>query len=253
MVSVCRSVDIRNSISSFENLRGCRVVEGFVQILLLDNVNESLFANLSFPELTEITDYFLMYRVNGLRSLGQLFPKLAVIRGQNLFFAYSFIIYEVASLQEIGLHSLTDITHGTIRIERNPSLCFVESIDWDLIASEHGEHYIQQEKPEHECPLCPGVDRGNAEGNTSLLCTISRAPRLNGKYLCWNSQHCQKVCKDNCRTCNSEGKCCDKKCLGGCDGVHRDKCHVCKNITTSTNECVEECEPNTYMVRTLLT
>lgn len=238
-------MDIRNSISSFQSLKGCRVVEGFLQILLFDHVNETYFENLSFPELTEITDYFLMYRVNGLRSLGQLFPNLAIIRGQNLFFTYSFVLFEMSSLQEIGLYSLTDIVHGLIRIDKNPLLCFVKTIDWDLIAHEHGEHFIDSSKSDNECPLCPGEDKSNSDGNTTLACPMARNPH---RPLCWNTQHCQKVCKGGCRTCNSEGECCAKKCLGGCSGENRDECHVCKNITTSINECADECEPNTYMV-----
>lgn len=94
-------MDIRNSVQTFEKLRGCRVVEGFVQILLLDSDSavESLYENISFPELTEITGYLLLYRVNGLRSLGKLFPNLAVIRGEKLFFNYALVVFEMSSLQ----------------------------------------------------------------------------------------------------------------------------------------------------------
>lgn len=222
-------------------------MEGFVQILLFDNVNESLFANLSFPELREITDYLLMYRVNGLRSLGQLFPNLAVIRGQNLFYTYAFVVFEMSSLQEIGLYSLTDILHGAIRIDKNPSLCFVNSIDWDLIAHENSENFIRSVKPEIECPLCPGADDG-PQMNSSLACPKATSKRLNSKYLCWNRERCQKVCKSGCRACDSDGNCCDEQCLGGCYGERGEKCHVCRNITTSYNGCASKCEPRSYMV-----
>lgn len=47
--------------------------------------------------------------------------------------------------QEIGLYSLTDIVHGLVRIDKNPSLCYVNTIDWDLIAKEGkgDEHFIK--------------------------------------------------------------------------------------------------------------
>lgn len=249
-------MDIRNSVNSFENLRGCRVVEGFVQILLFDNVNESVFSNISFPELREITDFLLMYRVNGLRSLAQLFPNLAVIRGQNLFYAYAFIVFEMSSLQEIGLYSLTDILHGAIRIDKNPSLCFVDSIDWDLIAHESGDNFIRNVKPESECPLCPGDDKTpSSDGNVTRVCPIAKTKpkyeHLEGRHLCWNRQHCQKVCKDGCTTCNSKGECCAKECLGGCYGEKRNECHVCKNVTmsfTNSINCTWECPKNLYLV-----
>jgi insulin receptor len=46
--------------------------------------------------------------------------------------------------QEIALYSLTNITRGAVRIEKNPMLCFVETIDWTLIArhSSKDDHYI---------------------------------------------------------------------------------------------------------------
>jgi insulin receptor len=55
--------------------------------------------NRSFPALREITGYLLFYRVFGLRSIGQLFPNLAVIRGQQLLFDFSFVVYELMQLQ----------------------------------------------------------------------------------------------------------------------------------------------------------
>lgn len=61
-VTVCQSIDIRNSVRYFSRLKGCRLVEGFVQILLIDNAEPSEYANISFPELKEITGYLLLYR-----------------------------------------------------------------------------------------------------------------------------------------------------------------------------------------------
>lgn len=229
-------------------------MEGFVQILLFDNVNESLFSNISFPELTEITDYLLLYRVNGLRSLGQLFPNLAVIRGQKKFFDYAFVVFEMSSLQEIGLYSLTDITQGLIRIDKNPSLCFVNSIDWDLIAQEKGDHFIKSIKPENECPICPPNDTGDEEsGSNGIACPLA-VPKPGSedahqkRYLCWNTQHCQKVCPKGCSACNDRDECCDSNCLGGCkNGV----CKVCRNFTVIENGkrlCKDRCPNGLYKV-----
>jgi hypothetical protein len=92
-------VDIRNSVEAFRRLSDCRVVEGFVQIVLIDHATESSFANLSFPHLREITHYLLLYRVNGLRSLRDMFPNLAVIRGETLFLNYALVVFEMIHLQ----------------------------------------------------------------------------------------------------------------------------------------------------------
>lgn len=117
---ICQSVDIRNSVANLNQLRGCRAVEGYVQIVLIDRANETDFDGYSFPELREITQYLLFYRVAGLRKLGHLFPNLTIIRGDSVFEDYGLVIYEMFQLQEIGLKSLTQIMRGAVRIEKNP-------------------------------------------------------------------------------------------------------------------------------------
>lgn len=126
-----------------EKLRGCRVVEGSVVILLLDDAWLTLedFQNFSFPELVEITGYLMLYRIRAIKSLYDLFPNLAVIRGRHIFKDYSLIIYEIEQLEEIGLINLQTIERGNVRIEGNGQLCFADKIDWSLIAGS-GEHYI---------------------------------------------------------------------------------------------------------------
>lgn len=86
---------------------------------------------------------FSLFRVKGLRSIGRLFPNLTVIRGHSLFINYALVAFEMMNLQEIGLHSLTTIVRGSVRFEKNPALCYVDTIDWDLIAKAgKGEHVI---------------------------------------------------------------------------------------------------------------
>lgn len=98
---ICQSIDIRNNVVSFKVLKDCRVIEGFLQIVLIENNTEADFENVSFPELREITGYFLLYRVDGLKSLNKLFPNLEVIRGDILLTDYAFMIYEMKNLQEV--------------------------------------------------------------------------------------------------------------------------------------------------------
>lgn len=68
-VAVCQSIDIRNNVNQFSKLKGCRVVEGFVQILLINRADQSAYANISFPDLVEITGYLILYRYNYLQSI----------------------------------------------------------------------------------------------------------------------------------------------------------------------------------------
>ena len=96
---ICRSVDIRNNVQALQRLSGCRVVEGFVRVVLIDRANESDYDKFSFPELHEITDYLLVYRVTGLTSLRRMFPNLTVIRGNSLFVDYALVVYEMFQLK----------------------------------------------------------------------------------------------------------------------------------------------------------
>lgn len=137
-------------------MKNCRVIEGFLMITLMDKSTEDDFQGLTFPKLTEITDFLIVYRVGGLKSIGQLFPNLAVIRGNNLFRDYALVVYMVPNLevsdiiisyfilliefgifsllQNLGLHSLISISRGGVRIEKNNLLCFTDTIDWKRIA-----------------------------------------------------------------------------------------------------------------------
>lgn len=230
---VCQSIDIRNSVSEFSRLQGCRVVEGFVQILLIDHANDSAFSNLTFPDLVEITEYLVLYRVNGLRSVGRLFPNLTVIRGNSLFINYALVAFEMMHLQEIGLHSLTDILRGSVRFEKNPALCYTNTIDWDIIAKNgKGEHVISGNKPRNGCPIC---EKGCPKKETNK-----------DEHLCWNKEHCQKMC-DTCEggTCTSTGECCHRSCLGGCSGPTASNCTACRNVMIG-NTCVDRCPESTY-------
>ncbi|KAG8249016.1 hypothetical protein J6590_029364 [Homalodisca vitripennis] len=119
---ICSSVNVRNTEANLSQLLGCTVVEGYVQILLMEKTNESSFEPWSFPELREITQYLLFFRVKGLRRIGQLFPNLVRIGGAKLFIDYSLVVHEMYNLQEIGLSNLTEISRGSVIITKNPKL-----------------------------------------------------------------------------------------------------------------------------------
>ncbi|KAI8477824.1 hypothetical protein Bbelb_444420, partial [Branchiostoma belcheri] len=95
----CESMDIRNRVSNLRRLDNCTVIEGYLQILLIDFAEEQDYRGLSFPKL-------------GLTNLSELFPNLAVIRGTNLFFNYALVVFEMLDMQKIGLYRLQNITRG---------------------------------------------------------------------------------------------------------------------------------------------
>ncbi|XP_073328728.1 insulin-like growth factor 1a receptor [Pagrus major] len=239
------SIDIRNEISEFKRLENCTVVEGYLQILLINdrtnNIHQELFRSLSFPKLTVITDYLLLFRVSGLDSLSMLFPNLSVIRGRNLFYDYALVIYEMTSLKDIGLYNLRNITRGAMRIEKNPELCYLDSVDWSLIMDAGKSNIINGNKKAKECDnVCPGIMEDNP------LC---QRTSFNDKYdyRCWTSNQCQKVCPDHCKlACTDKGECCHSQCLGSCTEPNNDMaCSACLHYHHE-GRCVPDCPPDTY-------
>jgi len=168
-------------------LENCTVIEGNLQISLI-TVNDR--DNITFPKLREITDYLLIYRIVGLRSIEQLFPNLSVIRGRNLFFNYGLVIFDMPDLEDIGLYSLTSIVRGGIRIEKNPRLCYVNTLDWkEIIMGPNEDRFVIQNHQVDECVnVCPH--------NRCLLAKESHleaGSTMNDRQpLCWNVNHCQK-------------------------------------------------------------
>ncbi|XP_058855196.1 insulin-like growth factor 1 receptor [Acipenser ruthenus] len=235
------SIDIRNDIHELKRLENCTVIEGYLQILLISTAKAEDFRGLRFPKLTLITDYLLLFRVSGLESLRDLFPNLTVIRGRILFYNYALVIFEMTNLKDIGLYNLRNITRGSIRIEKNPDLCYLDTVDWSLILDADYNNYISGNKQSKECgDVCPGIMEDNP------LCTKTNFNN-NYNYRCWTSNHCQKVCPEECekRAC-MDSKCCHPECLGSCTVPSNDTaCMACLHYYHE-GRCVPNCPPDTY-------
>ena len=190
-VVVCLSIDIRNKLSDLTQLEDCTVIEGSLQILLIEQVHSSdstILSELSFPRLYEITDYLLLYRVSRITTLNKLFPNLAVIRGQKLFSNYALVAFEMPDLEDLGLGSLTKILRGAVRLEKNPNLCYLDTIDWLTITGQDPEgHFIMQNKAANQCShMCPPGNEKVAECPSDPNYSFE-----SGRKLCWNSFSCQ--------------------------------------------------------------
>ncbi|XP_053558856.1 insulin receptor [Bombina bombina] len=240
---ICNSMDIRNNITQFSMLKDCTVIEGHLQILLMFKTKPEDFQGMSFPNLTLITDYLLLFRVYGLESLKDLFPNLIVIRGTRLFFNYALVIFEMVHLREIGLYNLMNIKRGSVRIEKNNELCYLNTIDWSLILESVQDNYIGLNKDnKEECgDVCPGAVKGKSKCQATVVADIF-AER------CWTQDHCQKVCPPECkwRGCTSDKQCCHKECLGSCRKPDDPaQCAACLHFMYE-GVCVESCPPGSY-------
>ncbi|XP_075700947.1 insulin receptor-related protein [Rhinoderma darwinii] len=235
----CGSMDIRSDVSQLRKLENCTIIQGNLQILLMFGTKPEDFRGLSFPRLTMITEYLLLFRVYGLESLQELFPNLSVIRGTDLFFHYSLVIFEMPHLRDIGLLSLTNILRGAVRVERNQELCHISTIDWSLLSDAVDNHYIVGNKQMEECAdVCPGVLKSSC---VRTVISGVQEPR------CWTSRHCQKVCNcDKDTACTSSGDCCHPECLGGCSSPGDSRtCVACRNFLFD-DQCLPSCPSNTY-------
>lgn len=167
-------------MEQFSLLKDCTVIEGNLHILLLDYAKPEEYISLRFPKLVEITDYLLMYRAYGLKTLRHIFPNLAVIRGQRLFYNYALVAFEMPDLEELGLSSLTVIQRGAVRFNKSPNLCYLQTIDWTKITSlSPDSHSIVDNKDPREC--------------------VDQCPH--GCKYCWNSKDCQNNIGKFCSFC----------------------------------------------------
>uniref|UniRef100_A0AAY4DN22 Tyrosine-protein kinase receptor n=1 Tax=Denticeps clupeoides TaxID=299321 RepID=A0AAY4DN22_9TELE len=244
---VCHSLDIRNNATNLKVLENCTVIEGYLKILLMFKTKPEDFHGVSFPNLQVITDYLLLFRVYGLETLADLFPNLTVIRGNNLFFNYALVVFEMLQLREISLRSLTNITRGAVRLEKNPELCYVSTLDWSLILDSIEDNYIAANKNERECGnVCPGTVAGSGS-HSGRQC---RQTTLNANYgeRCWNQNYCQKICPAACKhhACTSNNQCCHSQCLGGCSApANASACIACRHLM-HRGTCMEKCPPGYF-------
>lgn len=163
------------------------MVEGHLQILLMFTATGEDFRGLSFPRLTQVTEYLLLFRVYGLDSLRDLFPNLAVIRGARLFLGFALVVFEMPHLRDVGLPALGAVLRGAVRLEKNQELCHLSTIDWGLLQPSPSANHIVGNKPGAECAdVCPGV----------LGAAGQPCPRTSfgghTDYRCWTSSHCQR-------------------------------------------------------------
>ncbi|KAL5273262.1 InR family protein [Megaselia abdita] len=240
---VCGNKDIRNNIDKLKQLEDCAIIDGFLLISLMGNTYNNTdmsarYENLTFPLLTEVTHFILIFKVMGLKSLAKMFPNLRVIRGNDLFEGYALSVFDNENLEELGLHSLSAIMKGNVRIQRNIELCYIKTIDWSEIMMSPTAEFREVEN-KRECFKCP------TEFQNSCLDTSK----------CWNSNYCQKTCPTACRNnCNEKKECCNPKCIGGCDNNDINLCYSCKDLAYN-NTCVSKCPDDTfnYFQRSCLT
>lgn len=257
----CPGAHIRNDLKSFDQLRGCNIIDGPLTIALVSNQTHPYkpedYENLSFPHLFEITEYLLFFRVQGLSSLSKLFPNLAVIRGKVLVSDYAFVIYEMMHLQQIDLPKLSDILRGSVRVESNPNLCYATTVNWEAICkNSFNPHFIKNnnQRCNNRCPNhCRPWNSRPINLETKLQGDVTQLGASNNRSLfCWNSKDCHEMCQAPDGTylpLGPNGGCCSPQCAGGCHIEDRsDQCISCRSVSQQ-GKCVEHCDHSLYEYR----
>jgi len=245
------NIDINNrdettKMSSLKRYENCSVVEGSISITsALYSAGDSVM-NYSMPNLTEVTDFVLLFRADEIISLETIFPKLAVIRGHKLVQFYALAIYQMKNMETVGLPSLTHIMNGGVRIEKNPRLCYVNTIKWKKIV-------VQQNDKNSHIEIAD-----NQESNKCLDKCPSKCEQS-----CWNLEQCQRVlvpCPFGTEYSLQElcyldskgevGRPCSRECVGGCSDRDRamnnpEMCVACNH----TRHYNEQGDSNPFMCR----
>ncbi|KAI8045663.1 insulin-like growth factor 1 receptor [Drosophila gunungcola] len=238
--TACGSLEI-NEIADFRKLQNCTHVVGHVRLANVDLTAAAGAGNYGFESLasnvSEISDYLMVYRCTGLLTLQSIFPRLRIIRGQaQLFDKYALVVYENRNLRELGLVELLRVQKGFIRIESNPMLCFVGTIDWlYLLGNATQQQYsVKHNRPHSQCPLCGGPFAGfEYLKNGSEHCWNLNSPQLRPQPP--RSKDCPVAC--GLSGCDVAGKCCDHNCVTGC---YSKNCELCANYQGKLG-CVNQC------------
>jgi len=243
------NINHKTDPASLDKYKFCTVLEGFIQInSALREYQKPEEIKFSFPNLVEITDYLLLYRANQFENLTSILPRLAVIRGHRLVHNYALAIYQMKNLRTVGLLNLASIMNGGVRIEKNPSLCNVDTVDWEKIVEDplHNKHHIFIE-----------------ENMDSRSCSDSCPDQCENN--CWDQDNCQIMlvkCPGGADGSAGQGECytnnqgvvqppCSGECLGGCYKQNSpEHCFACKNVwfrkgNDNNTVCVEKCPDTT--------
>ncbi|KAL5286195.1 INSR family protein [Megaselia abdita] len=211
---ICDSITIGpNNCSEFAKLSKCDVIIGSLTIakIFIQNKTEIL------SPLKEITGYLLVYRVEGITSLSEILPNLVIIRGNELIFdQYSFVVFENMFLKNLGLYSLQSIRNGSLKIQKNPVLCYIQTIHWTNIITDHKLQDFQTNNNMNP-DLCP-------------VCKEDPHATVDHQYICWDYNHFQKLRDEK------------HNCLEAKKGEKR-VCSVCLHYKDSNGLCRDSCSP----------
>ncbi|XP_040856958.1 receptor tyrosine-protein kinase erbB-2 isoform X18 [Ochotona curzoniae] len=211
--------------------QGCQVVQGNLELTYLP-----ANASLSFlQDIQEVQGYVLIAH-NQVQQVP--LQRLRIVRGTQLFedsFALAVLDngdpqdnstaipgVTPGGLRELQLRSLTEILKGGVLIQRNPQLCYQDTILWQDIFHKNNRLALTR------------IDTSRAR--TCAPC--SPACQASG---CWGEgpENCQSltrtICAGGCARCKGQlpTDCCHEQCAAGCTGPKHSDCLACLHFNHS--------------------
>lgn len=205
-----------------------RILNAHFNIHPANNQSDS---SIFFPNLVEITDYLLIFQAQNIQSLDRLFPKLSIIRGDNLFKNYALVTFLTNSLLQLNLKSLVSIQKGSVLFSRLYHTCYVNTIDWTYLLKDNTKPTMALVKNDCFTQTCQNACKSNSTGTLN----------------CWNDNTCQLKCSKDCpNSCNLDNtaECCSNSLCLNCR--NDSTCVACAYVRDlSTGECMKECPVDT--------
>ena len=226
--------DGKPSVSINKSIKNCEIILGSIQIYNV-KFDSSL---IQFTNLIEVTDYILIFQIKNVKNLGEIFPKLSIIRGDRLYQNYALTIFFSSTLVNLNIKSLISIQRGSIFISKLLPTCYITTVDWNYILKDKRNSALitatNNDCHFEKCPKNCSV--------TNSLNNIDARPR------CWSERDCQIICPNSCiNNCNLITRnCCNNiKCM---HCYNDSNCVACENLRNFvTGECVDECPENTLL------
>ncbi|CAL1535380.1 unnamed protein product [Lymnaea stagnalis] len=230
---------------------GCTYIHGNLEVTNL--VDPKLNYDLSFLKTIR---YVSGYVLIGLITEVERIPlnSLEVIRGNNTYSImgddYSLVVVltsrseedssgvkHITGLKEIHLPQLKELSAGKVLFTGNPSLGYINTVDWEPIVrgrwdAVHFQEHAYNDSVAHnnDTSICDG---GTRWGDDRTLC-----------QQVIKSTTCHETCDGRCFGPGSD-ECCHSSCAVGCDGPEDEQCFVCKDYLYETH-CVGFCPARAY-------
>ncbi|XP_077349942.1 epidermal growth factor receptor-like [Lithobates pipiens] len=197
--------------------------------LLIGHLSEPMSRNRSIKEVQG----YVLIGLNLIKSIP--LTNLQVIRGNTLFnrqFSLSILSNygkdNKTGLEELPMRQLKEITHGGVKIARNPRLCGLDTIKWEDIARlDNIRIFAENASLSHcfKCDACNGSCWGPGPENCQILTKLN----------------CAQECPGRCRG-PLPSDCCHNQCIAGCTGPKDTDCLACRRFQDG-DTCRETCPP----------